>query len=127
MKLLLDQDVYAATARFLLALGHDVVPVAGIGLSRAQDQVILRIAQEQNRILVTRDRDFGNLVFVRELGAGVIYLHILPSTQNVVHAELQRVLTSHTETELIQAFVVVEPRGHRIRHLPRDTSSPASS
>ena len=63
MKLLLDQDVYAATARFLLDLGHDVVPVAGIGLSRAQDQEILRVAQEQNRILVTRDRDFGHLVF----------------------------------------------------------------
>ena len=70
MKLLLDQDVYAATARFLLDLGHDVVPVAGIGLSRAQDQEILRVAQEQNRILVTRDRDFGHLVFVKELGAG---------------------------------------------------------
>jgi predicted nuclease of predicted toxin-antitoxin system len=41
MKLLLDQDVYAATARFLLDLGHDIVPVASIGLSRAQDQEIL--------------------------------------------------------------------------------------
>lgn len=37
MKFLLDQDVYAATARFLSALGHDVVPVAKIGLSRADD------------------------------------------------------------------------------------------
>ncbi len=34
MKFLLDQDVYAATVRFLSALGHDVVPVAKIGLSR---------------------------------------------------------------------------------------------
>jgi len=123
MKLLLDQDVYAAIARFLLDLGHDVVLVASIGLSRAQDQEILRVAQAQNRILVTRDRDFGNLVFVRELGAGVIYLRILPLTQNVVHAELERVLSSHPETELAQAFVVIEPGGHRIRRLPRDTSA----
>jgi predicted nuclease of predicted toxin-antitoxin system len=123
MKLLLDQDVYAATARFLLDLGHDVVLVASIGLSRAQDQEILRVAQEQNRVLVTRDRDFGNLVFVRELGAGVIYLRVLPSTLNVVHAELERVLNLHTETELAQAFVVIEAGGHRIRRLPRDTSA----
>jgi hypothetical protein len=31
MKFLLDQDVYAATARFLSELGHDVVPVAQKG------------------------------------------------------------------------------------------------
>jgi predicted nuclease of predicted toxin-antitoxin system len=123
MKFLLDQDVYAATARFLLDLEHDVVLVVSIGLSRAQDQEILRVAQEQKRVLVTRDRDFGNLVFVRALGAGVIYLRALPSTLNVVHAELERVLNLHTETELAQAFVVIEPGGHRTRRLPRDTSA----
>jgi len=126
MKFLLDQDVYATTARFLLDIGHDVVLVAAIGLSRALDQEILRVAQEQKRILVTRDRDFGNLVFVRELGAGVIYLRIMPSTQNVVYAELERMLSLHTEEELAQAFVVVEPGGHRIRRLLRHRSPSGS-
>jgi len=36
MKFLLDHDVYASTARFLSDLGHDVVPVAKIGLLRAE-------------------------------------------------------------------------------------------
>jgi predicted nuclease of predicted toxin-antitoxin system len=72
MKLLLDQDVYAVTISFLKDLGHDVVPVARIGLSQAEDEEILRVAQQQERILVTRDRDFGNLVFVQALGAGVL-------------------------------------------------------
>ncbi|MEJ2736670.1 MAG: DUF5615 family PIN-like protein [Anaerolineae bacterium] len=120
MKLLLDQDVSAATARFLLELGHDVVHVARLGLSRAPDQEILRVAREQDRILVTRDRDFGNLVFVKNLGAGVIYLRIVPSTLSLVHMELERVLNFHSEEELSRAFVVVEARGHRIRHLSRN-------
>lgn len=120
MKLLLDQDVYAVTARFLSDLGHDVVPVALIGLAQAEDEEILRVAQEQSRILVTRDRDFGNLVFVQALGAGVLYLRILPSTQNAVHAELERVLSTYTEEELARAFVVIEAAGHRIRRLPRE-------
>lgn len=72
MKLLLDQDVYAVTISFLKDLGHDVVPVARIGLSQAEDEEILRVAQQQERILVTRDRDFGNLVFVQALGARVL-------------------------------------------------------
>lgn len=118
MRFLLDQDVYAATARLLEDLEHDVVPVARIGLSQADDEELLRVAKEQDRLLVTRDRDFGNLVFVRGLGAGVLYLRILPSTQNAVHQELERVLNAHTQSELGGAFVVVEPDGHRIRRLP---------
>lgn len=35
MKFLLDQDVYATTARFLSSLGHDVVLASQIGLSQA--------------------------------------------------------------------------------------------
>ena len=93
MKLPLDQDVYAVTARLLNDLGHDVVPVARIGLSQAEDMEILRVAQEQSRILVTRDRDFGNPVFVQALGAGVLDPRILPSTQNAIHDQPERVLS----------------------------------
>jgi predicted nuclease of predicted toxin-antitoxin system len=77
-----------------------------------------RIAREQSRIFVTRDRDFGALVFVRGNGSGVIYLRILPSTQDAVHAELARVLTLYREPELMASFVVIEPGRHRLRKLP---------
>ncbi len=117
MKFLLDQDVYAITARFLGALGHDVIRAVEFGLNRAPDEDILGQAQSSGRLLVTRDRDFGNLVFVRGLGCGVLYLRILPSTQNSVHQELERVLSLYSEDELSKAFVVVEPGGHRFRRL----------
>jgi len=42
---------------------------------------------------------------------------MLPSTQNVVHQELARVLKEHSEVELMSAFVVVEPGRHRFRRL----------
>jgi len=119
VKFLLDQDVYASTARFLSGMGNDVVLVAKLGLSRADDSDLLRIAREQERVFVTRDRDFGGLVFVQDLGAGVIYLRMLPSTQNAVHQELGRVLSEHSEVELLQAFVVVEPGRHRFRKLAK--------
>ena len=41
MRFLLDQDVYALTARFLRELGHDIVTAAELGLSRAADTVLL--------------------------------------------------------------------------------------
>jgi predicted nuclease of predicted toxin-antitoxin system len=118
VRFLLDQDVYATTVRFLRGLGHDVVSAAQIGLSQADDEELLRIAQEQGRVFVTRDRDFGNLVFVKALGAGIIYLRMLPSVQSAVHSELERVLKAYPETEITKAFIVIEPGGHRIRRPP---------
>ncbi|HZU37057.1 MAG TPA: DUF5615 family PIN-like protein [Gemmataceae bacterium] len=117
MKFLADQDVWASTVRFLTGLGHDVVAVAQLGLAQADDAELLRVTHEQARIFVTRDRDFGALVFVQGSGPGIIYLRILPSTQAAVHAELERVLTLYSEQELQTSFVVVEPGRHRIRRL----------
>ena len=119
MKFLLDQDVYATTAKFLRELGHDVVQVSQIGLSTAADEYLLQTARTQNRIFVTRDRDFGGLVFVKGLVGGVLYLRMRPSTQNSVHKRLEEVLNTYMEEELTQAFVVVEPGGNRFRKLPK--------
>ncbi len=47
-----------------------------------------KLAQEQRGIFVTRDRDFGNLVFVKFIETGVLYLRMIPSTQIEVHREL---------------------------------------
>ena len=117
MKFLADQDVYAVTIRLLGNLGHDIVLAAQLGLSQAADAELLRVAREQGRIFLTRDRDFGALVFVQGMGPGVIYLRVLPSTIDAVHGELARVLTVYGEQELQAAFVVVEPDRHRIRRL----------
>ncbi len=117
MKLLLDQDVYELTARFLIGLNHDVVRVAELGMAQATDEENLNKAIELNRIFVTRDRDYGNLVFVKEIRSGVLYLRILPSNINLVHAELERVLNLYEETELKSAFVVIEAAKHRFRKI----------
>ena len=117
MKFVADQDVYAITIGLLSGLGHDIVPAAQLGLAQAEDAELLRVAHEQDRIFLTRDRDFGALVFVQGSGPGVIYLRVLPSTQNAVHAELERVLTLYNEQELQASFVVIEPGRHRIRRL----------
>ena len=120
MRLLLDQDIYAVTARFLREAGHDVMTAGELGCSREPDLRLLAIAREQKRILVTRDRDFGELVFVGGTRSGVIYLRMLPATVNVVHEELGRVLRAHSPEVLAAAFTVVEPGRHRIRRLPVD-------
>ena len=72
------------------------MPVAQLGLAQASDTALLKQAHKLDRIFITRDRDFGGLVFVSGLGAGVIYLRMLPSTQDSVHQELARVISRYS-------------------------------
>jgi predicted nuclease of predicted toxin-antitoxin system len=124
MRLLLDQDIYQSAIRFLVDLGHDVLLVEQIGLASVANDRLIAVAQEQGRIFVTRDRDFGGLVFVSGVETGVIYLRISPSRMAIVHQELQTVLASYTEDDLRCAFVVVEPGRHRFRRLARADAPP---
>ncbi len=117
MRLLLDHDVYEVTARFLISLGLDVVRVSELGMAAASDEENLRKAIELDRIFITRDRDYGNLVFVKEIKSSVLYLRVLPSEIAEVHAELERVLMRYNVEELKRAFVVVESGRHRFRKL----------
>ena len=83
---------------------------------------LLRTAHELNCIFITRDSDYGRLVFLHRFDAGVIYLRMRPATQDDVHAELARVLNKYAFNNLRNAFVVVEPGGHRYRRLPESTT-----
>lgn len=117
MKLLTDQDVYEITVKFLIGLKHGVVRVSELGMAQASDEENLNKALELGRIFVTRDRDYGNLVFVKQIRTGVLYLRVLPSDINSVHAELERVLTEYDENKLKSAFVVIEAGRHRFRKI----------
>jgi predicted nuclease of predicted toxin-antitoxin system len=98
-------------------LGHDVLTAEDLGLSRADDADLLQVAKKQKRIFVTRDRDFGNLVFVKNLQAGAIYLRFTYTLRRSGHLEVEKILRHHTEKELAKAFVVVEPGRHRFERV----------
>jgi predicted nuclease of predicted toxin-antitoxin system len=116
---LLDQDVYKVTVQFLRGLNHDVVLASELGMAQAADEELLRAAQQEERIFVTRDRDYGSLVFIRRILTGVLYLRMTPLTQTTVHQELARVLMSYSEERLKHSYVVIEANGHRIRDLTK--------
>ena len=120
MRFLLDQDVFASTRRVLEQEGHDVLTASAADLSRAEDPQVLRAAHEDGRLLVTRDRDFGRLVFVEEAYPGILYLRMTPTNLEWVHRELVVVLHRYEVEELRCSFVVVEPGRHRIRRFGSD-------
>jgi predicted nuclease of predicted toxin-antitoxin system len=115
VRFLADQDVYAITTRLLREWGHDVVTAAELNLSRAPDSELLERAAKERRILVTRDKDYGALVFLNRKPGGVILLRLTPSTLISAHDQLRRVLESHDEQIVAAAFIVVEAGQYRFR------------
>lgn len=115
MRLFIDQDVFQVTVRFLQKLDHDVLTAKDAGLATAPDQALLEFAINEQRILVTRDKGFGALVFLKSNNCGVILLRVDPATIDVVHDELAIVFSMHNEETLAKHFVVAEPGQHRMR------------
>jgi len=118
MRFLVDQDVWKRTVDLLRGWGHEVITASEIGLARASDEELLTEARNTNRLFLTRDSDYGSLVFLGgTLSAGVILLRIRPENQDEVHAELKNVLAVHGVDELRKSFCTVEAGRHRIRRL----------
>lgn len=63
MRLLLDSCVWQPAAEELRAAAHDVDSVGDWGDDPGDDAILQRSTAD-NRILVTLDKDFGELVFV---------------------------------------------------------------
>ena len=118
MKFLVDQDVYKMTIDKMNEWGYDIVTAGKLGMQRASDEELLDKAKEMKRIMITRDKDFGALLFLRrKKNEGVILLRGSVKKIDEIHGELKELLLKHTETELRSSFCVVEPNRYRIRRL----------
>ena len=63
MRFLLDENVSYRVCPHLKAAGHDAVHVSEIGLTSTDDQVILDRALDEDRVLISGDHDFVQLLF----------------------------------------------------------------
>lgn len=117
MRFLIDQDVYSSTITLLRNKDHDVVTAKELNMEHSTDEELLRKAKETGRIFITRDKDFGALVFLRNISSGVILIRMTPANMVDVHKELEYLLKERSEEELHQIFCVVEPNRYRFRKI----------
>ncbi len=119
MKILLDSCVWGGTRKTLEESGHDVV-WSGNWEQDPGDLEILTIAQREGRVLVTLDKDFGELALVRGIPhCGFLRLVNFPGKQQAVVC--LKVLESHGLDLQRGAIATAEPGRLRIR--PADTES----
>lgn len=114
MKFLADEGVDKPIVDALRTEGFDVQYIleTNPGLN---DHAVLSIAESENLILITLDKDFGELVFrLKKLHSGIILIRLPgyhPSAKAVLTLQL---LKEHID-ELPGAFTVIQPHAIRIR------------
>ena len=103
----------------LTDLGHDVL--SGVEIDpRASDEALLTLANQEQRVLVTEDKDFGELVFVRRLPHPCIIRFVDMQVAEKV-AAMRELLEQHEDAIHEGALIVVTRRRVRIRS--RDSGS----
>jgi predicted nuclease of predicted toxin-antitoxin system len=114
MRFLIDESADARMAAYLRNQGHDVTVIAQDYPASLKDAEILRIAVAEERILITFDRDFGELVFSHgHPHAGVLYFRLGPIDLLTEISRLDHVLATHADH--LNRFLVVTRRGVRVR------------
>ncbi len=114
MKFLLDVCVSSRSLEaFLVGQGHDVVSAITID-PHASDHQLMELALREDRVLITEDKDFGELVFVRHLPHGPIVRVVELTVAEQVRA-MEELLDQYS-AELIGPVMVTVTRGRmRIR------------
>ena len=108
MRFLVDECTGPAVARWLIEQHHDVISVFD-EIRGADDEEVIRIASEQDRILITNDKDFGELVFrEKKQHKGVILLRLEDERGANKIAVLKNVLEKYENSLPGHFFVVTE-------------------
>ena len=117
MRFLADESCDFAVVRALREAGHDVAAVADL-TDRAADEVVIELAVRESRILLTEDKDFGQIVFAtgRET-TGVILIRFSAKVRTELPSAVIRTVEAQGE-QLTGAFVVLQPHRTRVSRLP---------
>ena len=114
MKFLLDACAASrALHEALVELGHDVLS-AWEGYARATDEALLALAYQEGRVLVTEDKDFGELVFLRRQPHPCIVRLVELRVAETVEA-MRHLIELHGDAMREGAIIVVTERRVRIR------------
>ncbi len=117
MRFLADESCDFAVVRALRGETHEVLAVAEAARG-AKDPQVVRMAQEQGRVLLTEDKDFGWYVYAAgEGGLGVVLIRFPAGARSLLGNAVVEAVRSLGE-RLLRSFTVVEPGRVRVSPTP---------
>lgn len=117
LRLALNENISGSVALALRRAGYDVLSVKET-MCGADDRTVLARAQAETRILVTQDKDFGELAFNYGLPGecGIIFFRLSNSDPEADKERMRNAITSRDDWA--GHFAVVSDDRIRMRPLP---------
>lgn len=116
MKILADESLDGPIVIWLRSIGHDVMWGAEAAPGESDERIAAQ-AQTEGRVLITSDRDFGELVFRRSMELpGAVLLRIRARSATSLLAAFQEQWPT-IEAKVFGHFVVVGRGRLRVRPL----------
>ncbi|MFN8525615.1 MAG: DUF5615 family PIN-like protein [Chloroflexota bacterium] len=114
MRFLIDESADVRLGRHLQRHGHDVTRIAVDHPASLPDSEVLSIAVRESRILITFDRDFGELVFNEsQPHAGVLYFRLGRIDLDTEIERMEFVLQNYAES--LDRFLTITRTSVRVR------------
>lgn len=108
LRFLADESCDFGVVRALRAEGYDVLALTEI-TTRSVDSDVIAQASQEKRVLLTEDKDFGQLVFASQAdSAGVILIRYPGNTRKSLQDAVVK-LAHEQGDEIRTAFVVMQP------------------
>ena len=119
MRFLADMGVARGVVEWLREGGHDAVHLLDQGLERLPDRAVLAKADAEDRILLTFDLDFGEIVALSgQRSVSVVLFRLSNARQGRVIDRLRSVIAEVRGPLSEGAIVTAEEARLRVRRLP---------
>lgn len=117
MRFLLDANIPVSCKEIFHEFGCDALHVMEAGLSQAPDKDIIEFAVKNKRILVTKDIEFGNVLFYPlSTHHGVIILRLpFYFTAAKIKDVLKKFLAAAKPDEIENSITIIELGRYRTR------------
>jgi predicted nuclease of predicted toxin-antitoxin system len=108
MKFLADESCDFTIVRALREAGFDVLAVSELS-PRADDIAVIELASQEETILLTEDKDFGQLVYAEQkVNRGVVLIRFPASARPALPKAVLDLLNEHKDV-LYDRFTVLQP------------------
>ena len=109
---LADENIPKETVDLLRRQGVDIIPVTKFSSGKS-DAEVLDLANQTGRVIITFDKDFGQLIFKEKRKTkGLILLRFAPKSPQQIAKRIQQVLTTNISME--NSVVVVKKDSIRV-------------
>ena len=117
MIFLLDENFPKSAEQLLIELGHQVIDIRGTEFQGTDDFHLFEIAQQQQAILLTTDRDFYHTVPLKyEDHFGVIVIALKQPNRAAILARLRWIISHDLIDNISNTVILLRDNTYRVRH-----------